>query len=542
MADQASGKYFSVRVEAVKKAISALTDTRSHEHFPGYIAILKERNKAAPASGNADSIGKFYRQFLSVDDAPEKRPFLRPFRSRGVGNPVRLNQKNVAGSYAPKSIREDGPLSKVIEVSQDAEGEFVYSLPSQHWKIVLSEMLSGHKLPVVSTAFFLLRDYAFRMDGPDIASVISVFRKEFSIADSDSDGDEIFTALFEDDSGSYKATDLSEVTLVNPKGDSLEKYRSLKLSDLGLAELATSHTSIDETELEDISLLKRDNDILQRVLTAIDLGYAGILLSGPPGTGKSWYAQQLAVALSGSWDAISSVQFHPSYQYEDFVFGYVAQRDGNFQLKPREFAIICRKAAAGAPRKHVLIIDEISRSDVIRVLGEALTYLERDKRDQPFTTASGEELTVPDNLVIIGTMNPWDKGVDEIDVALERRFAQIDLDPSATALRELLGGKAAKNFIDKIVSFFEELQSSELEGVRLGHAYFLQCTDEKSAAQVWSLRIRPTLRRACRLNQVLFKQIEANWEKVVKAPAEEDPQTSASESGGAPVAEEEGGQ
>ena len=36
-----------------------------------------------------------------------------------------------------------------------------------------------------------------------------------------------------------------------------------------------------------------------------------------------------------------------------------------------------------------------------------------------FTVASGGTMRVPRNLVVIATMNPWDKGVDELDVALE---------------------------------------------------------------------------------------------------------------------------
>ena len=59
--------------------------------------------------------------------------------------------------------------------------------------------------------------------------------------------------------------------------------------------------------------------------------------------------------------------------------------------------------------------------------------------------------------------------------------------------------------------FFEQLQAQPLETVRLGHAYFLRCTNENMAQAAWRLRLRPTLRRACRLEPALFKTIEGFW-------------------------------
>ena len=248
----------------------------------------------------------------------------------------------------------------------------------------------------------------------------------------------------------------------------------------------------------------------------MDLGFAGVILSGAPGTGKSWYAQQLAIAVAGKWEAVRSVQFHPSYQYEDFVFGYAPGEEGRFVLCPKEFAQTCKDAAANPGVTYVLVIDEISRSDVVRVFGEALTYIEMDKRDQPFQLASGEELSVPKNLLIIGTMNPWDKGVDEMDVALERRFGQIDLKPDAEVLHRLLvEGGASEGFSKKVVDFFEKLQRQQEETVRLGHGYFLRCVDRASAEHIWRLRIRPTLGRACRLEPELLQIIEELWRGVV---------------------------
>ena len=258
--------------------------------------------------------------------------------------------------------------------------------------------------------------------------------------------------------------------------------------------------------------MANDDPVLGAVRAAQELGYAGVILCGPPGTGKSWYAQQVAVALSGSWEAVRSVQFHPSYQYEDFVTGYAPGEGGGFELRPRILVNICQDAGKDPDTTYVLVIDEISRSDVVRVFGEALTYIETDKRGIPFRLAVGEELTVPKNLFVVGTMNPWDTGVDELDFALERRFAQVELKPDVEVLRRLVAeGGAEAGHLERLASFFGFLQGLHEERVKIGHAYFLRCLDTRLADYEWQLRLGPTLRRGCGGDHELFQEIEERW-------------------------------
>lgn len=295
------------------------------------------------------------------------------------------------------------------------------------------------------------------------------------------------------------------------------KFRSLSLDDLGLSYLNKSVSDeANPAVLADKSVLAADDHVLLGTRRAIEMGYAGIILSGPPGTGKSWYAQQVAVELTRDWSAIRAVQFHPSYQYEDFVFGYAPSQSGGFLVKPKEFVLACRDAAERPNSPFVLIIDELSRSDVVRVFGEALTYLEADKRDRVFSTASGEELSIPKNLLIIGTMNPWDKGVDELDMALERRFAQIDIAPSAPVLQNLLRINGASELcIEKVSAFFVHLQNLDNEHVRIGHAYFASCINLAAIKDTWRFRLKPTFEKACRLDRNSYAEIVRLWDELV---------------------------
>lgn len=182
--------------------------------------------------------------------------------------------------------------------------------------------------------------------------------------------------------------------------------------------------------------------------------------------------------------------------------------------------MLCEDAAENLDNPHVLLIDEISRCDVARVFGEALTYIESDKRGQEFVLASGSTLVVPHNLVILATMNPWDKGVDELDVALERRFAQIDMPPSSSALRKILRNKAADTtFIERVVGFFEGIQNLDDEMLHLGQGYFSNCVDEASAYRVWNYRLLPFFKKACRLDKTTLDSIIRRWSSAFPVPA-----------------------
>ncbi|KJU91917.1 McrB family protein [Streptococcus infantis] len=99
-----------------------------------------------------------------------------------------------------------------------------------------------------------------------------------------------------------------------------------------------------EAEKEDINMSENINKYKNILLQSQNL-----ILRGAPGTGKTYLAKEIALELtSGNEDQIGFVQFHPSYDYTDFVEGLrpVSNGDGaiNFKLQDGIFKQFCQKA------------------------------------------------------------------------------------------------------------------------------------------------------------------------------------------------------
>lgn len=282
----------------------------------------------------------------------------------------------------------------------------------------------------------------------------------------------------------------------------------------------------EEEEEDDLPPLPDDDQIYTEMMTAIKMKESfSFLLAGPPGTGKSRYARRLATKIAETSGNILFLQFHPALGYDDFVEGFrpTKSKDASgketegvtYELAQRLFMKFAEKAGKKLDENFVAVIDELNRGDVARIFGEVLTYLEPAYRNKNFTLAySGNEVSLPSNLVVIATANPYDRSVTELDDALLRRFWVFELEPDAAVLRSHLTDSGVEgSLVNRTVQLFTLVHTAMPNG--FGHTNFLRIRALEDLRSVWTGRIRMGLRRAYFHDHATFKTTEASIEALL---------------------------
>jgi len=188
------------------------------------------------------------------------------------------------------------------------------------------------------------------------------------------------------------------------------------------------------------------------------------------------------------------------------------------ELPRQDIALPARFSSADKQEdvpNYVLIIDEINRGNIARILGELITLLEPDKREggadarSVILPYSKRPFSVPANLYVLGTMNTADKSLAQLDLALRRRFSFIEVLPDPELLRGVMVYEVdMAELLATLNARIEVLLDREH---LIGHSYFLplkSLSDEteraKELARIFAKKILPLLQ----------EYFYADWERI----------------------------
>jgi 5-methylcytosine-specific restriction protein B len=222
-----------------------------------------------------------------------------------------------------------------------------------------------------------------------------------------------------------------------------------------------------------------------------------VVLQGPPGTGKTRLAEE--VRRDHFEGRGMTVQFHPAVTYEDFVVGLFpdpSQGSLRFDVRP---GWLLKAAEQAAREPFLLVIDEINRADLGKILGEAIYLFEagevggpnprKVQLTHPFNGKS--DLMFPENLYVLGTLNTADRSIAGMDLAVRRRFAFVPVAPQWEVVAAQ-GLQLATDYYERLYHVFIEHVPDDTLDLMPGHAYFL-ASDEAELRQRLRYELLPLL-------------------------------------------------
>ena len=174
---------------------------------------------------------------------------------------------------------------------------------------------------------------------------------------------------------------------------------------------------------------------------------------------------------------------------------------------------------------NFLLIDEINRGNLPKIFGELLNAFEY--RDENISLQySDKPLSVPSNLIFLGTMNSTDKSVGRMDAAIRRRFDFIHVEPNYEVLERFYENKElhVPNLIDGLEVLNELIEKDLGKHCLIGHTFFMKTNESpftyRDIEKIWERKIYPLLEEYF-LDDItkleIYKSYKYFWEEIKPA-------------------------
>jgi len=194
---------YTIRPEVARDCFWELADRSFHPHLAGYLGMKRSYEIVRQQEGvpytmiegvEFDYTG-FFDAFLRVRD--DNNPYLVPFKkSEATPHNVWFNS-NVAGTYAPSSVRDSQPFDEIVDIDTSVRPA-VYSLVDNHAPVAWEALCEMEPIPIDALAGFLYRDFSVELDhNPSFSDLVDIFRAEFGYLGDDQNMGSEFEMLFE---------------------------------------------------------------------------------------------------------------------------------------------------------------------------------------------------------------------------------------------------------------------------------------------------------------------------------------------------------
>lgn len=303
----------------------------------------------------------------------------------------------------------------------------------------------------------------------------------------------------------------AQENLENSQKSQEQIKQELDLQELFEAYLESVELKLNEADFDDPALKIPNSKMTIRKIYRLDNGEGRSLFVGVEGAEsmqsltKDIILRDYASFKSGvikSYQDIkpkyeSQAKWHGNAIYYFEIFKKMAEFEKSY--KPQNQVVSEVKL-----KPYILIIDEINRGNISKILGELITLIEPSKRiggdeelrvSLPYSANEfngGKGFGVPKNLYIIGTMNTTDRSIALLDTALRRRFEFVEMMP------EWDNENISKNCEGVNLQILLKCMNARIEFLldrehTIGHSFFINVNSLSELQQVFKHKIIPLL-------------------------------------------------